>query len=374
MRLLIFEEKKQELMELFEIKWKTNNLQPFQFLSANLSKCMPSLTVEDHKSIYFDILSYRILQHIDTQFCDQFDGIDDFNEFNYDEIKKCLPALFVSYHLGSYKSAMAFLIKYNINIVLIADPTAYKYNKDKMHEQYLMAKKAFNSTSDLIMYPADMKDLTVQLMSKMGKGYSVLAFIDGNSGANGYFNRDNSQRISLFGQNIFVRNGLPTLSFYLKCPIIPMLSYYDENLKPKWKIYEPIIPVKGERKPGEYVKSSTEYLYSILEKALEKHYAQWEGWMFLQRYMDTEAFNNSIDISNTNVGIHDMFINPNVGLFTIEGKRYALNKENYKIMEITENVFVSIEEGNPEGMTLTQSDINLLYKNGIVKAKLHAAC
>lgn len=374
LRLDIFEESKQELRTSFEKKWETNDLQTFQFLSANLSKCLPSLPVTQHKSAYFDILSYRILQHIDTQFSAQFSGIDDFNEFDYAEIKKHLPALFVSYHSGSYRSAIAFLVKYNINVVLIADPIAYKHNADKMTDQFLMVKNAFNSTSELILYPADKPDLTIQIMDKMRKGYSVLAYVDGNAGANGYFNRDNSQKISFFNQQIFVRTGLATLSFYLKAPIIPMLSFYDENLKPRWNIYDPIIPAKEERNPATYVNKSTRYLYAILEKALEKYYVQWEGWLFLHRYLDIEPFSGLNADTTATPDVSTVMINDNVGLFIFDNKYYALNKENYKLLELTPDVFHLFDKGNMDAiLERPASDIHLLHKSGFLKSRTYAA-
>lgn len=374
LRLDIFEESKQELRKSFERRWQTNDLQTFQFLSANLSKCLPALPVTQHKDTYFDILSYRILQHIDTQFSAQFSGIDDFAEFDYTEVKKHLPALFVSYHSGSYRSAIAFLVKYNIDVVLIADPIAYKHNADKMIEQFQLVKNTFKSGSDLVLYPADKPDLTVQIMGKMRKGYSVLAYVDGNAGANGYYNRDNSQKIPFFGQEIFVRTGLATLSFYLKAPMIPMLSFYDENLKPRWNIYDPIFPAKGEGDPEEYIKNSTRYLYAILEKALERYYVQWEGWLFLHRYLDIERFNGLSTDAAAAPDVSAIAINDNVGLFVLDNKYYALNKENYKLLELTADVFHFFDKGNMDAISERPvSDIHLLYKNGFLKGRTYAA-
>lgn len=360
LRLEIFEESKQELKVSFDKKWETHSLQTFQFLSANLSRCLPAIPESQHKSAYFDILSYKVLQGIDTQFSSKFSGIDDFNEFNYEEIKKHLPAIFVSYHTGSYRSAIAFLVKYNINVVLIADPLAFKYNLEKIMYQFQQVKDAFGSTSEFIVFPADRADLSLQIMGKMKQGYSVLAYIDGNSGSNGYHNRDNSQQIPFFGQEMFVRTGLPTLSFYLKAPIIPMLSYYDERLQPRWNVYEPIAPPKGERNPAAYVDQSIRYLYGILENALQQYPMQWEGWMFLHRYL-TIAPAPVAEAPAETTGIR---INDKVGLFKLDDRYYILNKENYKLMELDEDVFHLFDNKNRDAIIERPlADVQLLYKN-----------
>lgn len=359
LRLEIFGESKQELKVSFEKKWESHSLQTFQFLSANLSRFFPNMPESEHKKAYFDILSYRVLQGVDTQFSSNFSGLDDFNEFNYEEIKKHLPALFVSHHTGSYRSAIAFLVKYNINVVLMVDPLAYKYTLEKIQHQFKQVKDAFNSTSEFIVFPTDRADLSLQIMGRVKQGYSVLAFIDGNSGSNGYLNRDNSLQIPFFGQDIFVRTGLPTLSFYLKIPIVPMLSYYDEHLTPRWNVYDPIVPPKGERNPTAYVEQSTRYLYSILENALQEYPMQWEGWMFLHRYLTIAPSDAGVPASLSNVEINDK-----AGLFMLDGRYYILNKENYKLMELDEEVFHLFNNKNRDAIIERPlADVHLLYKN-----------
>lgn len=359
LRLEVFGESKQELKVSFDKKWESHSLQTFQFLSANLSRFFPEMPESEHKKAYFEILSYRVLQGVDTQFSSNFSGLDDFNEFNYEEIRQHLPAMFVSHHTGSYRSAMAFLVKYNINVVLMVDPLAYKYTLEKMQHQYQQVKTAFNSTSELIIFPTNQPDLSLQIMAKVKKGYSVLAFIDGNSGSNGYLNRDNSLQIPFFGQDIYVRTGLPTLSFYLKIPIVPMLSYYDEGLQPRWNVYDPIVPPKGERNPAVYVAESTRYLYSILENALKQYPMQWEGWMFLHRYLTLPAADAGVPSSLTGISINDK-----AGLFMLDGRYYILNKENYKLMELDEEVFHLFNNKDCDAIVQRPlADVHLLYKN-----------
>jgi lauroyl/myristoyl acyltransferase len=364
MRLNIFEESKQELKAKLDQRFNTDSLQTYQFLSANLSKCIPSIPTDQHRDAWFDIMAFKTLQHIDTEFSSRFTGIEDFNEFNYDEIRKLLPAVFVSFHIGSYKSAVAFLVKYNINVVLMVDPTTYKLGKEKFVEAFQRVKTAFNSTSELELYPADRQDLVIQIMGKMKQGYSVVAFIDGNSGGNGYLDRENSLKVPFFGQEIYVRTGLPTLSFYLKRPIIPMLSYYDDELNARWKVYEAIAPPKGERDPAAYVDQCTRYLYGIFEEALNKYPMQWEGWMFLHRYLNTAPFDALYPAVGGPADASAAAINDNIGLFVLDGKYYVLNKENYKLMELEPDMFQILKESNTAAIKERPADeLQPLFKN-----------
>ena len=367
LRLEIYEEQRMLLKEYIDKKWDNFDLKNYHFMSANLSKCLPGIAAEQHKEVYHDILSYRALQSIDTRFYEHFDNIDDFNDFNYEEIKEQLPAIFVSFHLGSFRSALAFLVRYNLDVVLIIDPLPYRLQKDAIIAQYEVMKKAFGSASDLVIYPADKRDLSIQLLDKTGKKYSVLAFIDGNTGFNGTFNQKKSQVIPFLGQEITMRKGLAMLSFYSGRPIIPMLSFYDERLQPRWKVFDPIAPVAGAN-GDEFARDCLHTLFGILEGALKKYYAQWEGWLYLHKFLNTTLFEHT-GLSEEGPAA---FVNPHAGLFAYEDNYYVLNKENYRILEISAEVFFTLSQGDIDN-TIKASERTILFSNGILKNRIQHA-
>jgi lauroyl/myristoyl acyltransferase len=368
LRLEIYGEQRQLLKTYIEKKWDNFDLKNYHFMSANLGKCLPGIAAEQHKQVYHDILSYRALQSIDTRFYQHFDNIDDFKDFNYEKIKEQLPAVFVSFHLGSFRSALAFLIRYNLDVVLIIDPLPYRLQKDAIISQYEVMKQAFGSASDLVIYPADQKDLSIQLLDKTRKQYSVLAFIDGNTGFNGTFNQKKSEKIPFLGQEIAMRKGLAMLSFYSRRPIVPMLSFYDDRLQPRWKIFDPIVPAAGAT-ADEFAKDCLHTLFGILENALKEYYAQWEGWLYLHKFLDTSSFGNT---GLTKEG-PQAFVNPHAGLFAYEQHYYVLNKENYHILEISEEVFSTLSQGNIDKDTINPEERSMLFSNGILKNRIHHA-
>lgn len=347
-RLTVFKEECDKLQTYVDSKWENFDLKNYHFLSANLNKFLPNISEETHKKAYHEILSYRTLQGIDTQFYKLFNTITDFDFF--ESSISHLPAIFVSFHIGSYRASLALLIKKNINAVLVMDPQAYHLQKNDVFEQYNTIKTFFNSTSDLIVIPADQKDLALQMLKQTKKGYSILAYIDGNNGFNGSFNQQNSLKIDFCGQKILVRQGLAMLSYLTKSPIIPMISYY-EDFNQRWKFHDPIYPTKQES-AEEYVSKSIQAIYKILESYVVKYPFQWDGWLYMHKFLANSVNSNPIDYT---FNANDTFeINKKIGLFSFENKYYVLNKDNYKIFELSETVFSAL---NSKGKTAINKDL-----------------
>jgi lauroyl/myristoyl acyltransferase len=336
-RLNIYQEECKKLQTYVNAKWENDDLKNFHFLSANLSKFLPNISENQHKKAYHDILSFRTLQGIDTQFYESSDAIEDFGLF--EETMPHLPAIFVSFHIGSYRSSLALLIKRNINVVLVVDPLAYTLQKGDILNQYEKLKIFFCSNSDLIIIPADQKDLAVQMLAKTKKGYSVLAFIDGNNGFNGSFNQDKSVKVEFCGHQILVRQGLAMLSYITKCPIVPIISYY-ENYNQRWVFHSPIYPKTG-IDAKKYAVDSLQEIYSILESYVLKHPFQWDGWLYIHKFLSK---NDSTSISNTSMKGNDNFIiNKKIGLFSYDGKYYVINKSNYKTYQLNRSIFSTLK-------------------------------
>lgn len=363
LRRQIYQEQKEMLLNYVDKKWQSHDLKNFHFMSANLNRMLPSIPQEKHKEIYHSILSYRALQGIDTKFYEHFDGVEDYEQFNMSKIEKDIPAIFVSFHLGSFRSALAFLVKKNLNVVLLIDPLPYKLQKKSILGQFNDMKDAFCSKSNLIIYPADRKDLAIRLLDKTKSGYSVLAFIDGNTGYNGVFNQSHSTRIDFLGQKIYMRKGLAILSYFTKCPIIPMLSVYNKELSPRWKIYDAIYPDYS-KTANDFADATVRKLFAIFEKALLQNYKQWEGWLYIHKFMQLDNLKER-DHNQSVVRVEDLKVNRLAGLFMQDDKYYVLNKEDYSIIQISESIFEILLKKD-DFSNLEDDTLNYFMRKGIL--------
>ncbi len=356
----LYERKKVELRKYFDKKWENYDLKNYHFLSANLSKFLPNIPKSNYKSFYFNTLAYKTLLNIDTSYGNNFNSIKEADEVSKKIKKQKLPGIFVSYHLGSFKSAVVFLIQANLDVVLILDPLPYKLQKDLIVREYEKTKEIFSSTSNLIIYAADRKDLTIRILSKTKENYSVLAYIDGNTGMRGEFNQANSIKLDFLGQKVFFRKGLAVLSYYTKCPLIPILSHYDEENHPHWEIKESIIP-NSKWNVQEYTMYATVKMLKILEEALLLYPEQWEGWLYFHKFIEIEQKDVCVDVKNNS---NRCLVNPNIGLFIYDGKYYVLDKNTYRILELNKETFLKLDDEyfNVEGEDI-ESVIFLKQKN-----------
>lgn len=198
----------------------TNELKSYHLVSANLLKYMPDIDPTNHREIYEKLLKFKAIENI-PHFFKTFDLDNFFVNLPPERFSKNLPAIYVSYHIGAYRTAILPMVKNNINLVIIIDTSIYSLEKlEKPLMAHLnFAKELFpTSTTDLKILSANDKKTVIELIDKIYRGYSILTYIDWNSGFN---NTDNNIKINFFSEKISIRQTIAYLSFYSKCPIIP---------------------------------------------------------------------------------------------------------------------------------------------------------
>lgn len=364
MRLQAFEQEKIKISNYVEKKWLTDDLKNFHLFSANISTFFKvAYDEKQHKEYYKELLNYRVLQGIDTHFYTMLDQVGDFQK---NKINTTSPSIFVSFHIGSYRAILALLIKKNLDIVLLMDPHAYALQSKDVMNQYENIKKLFQSSSNIVILPANKKDLALDILMKTRQGYSILAFVDGNNGFGGSFKQDHSLRVDFMGKDIMVKQGLAKLSHTLSLNIVPIISHYDD-VKQKWEFHSPIVPSK-ENIMEDYTQKTMQNLYKILEGEVRKNPMQWDGWLYIHKFLadkiETAKCENSYDAKNL------YKINDSVGFFCLENNYFLINRSNYKVFEISKPVYfvlkASAQKSHLSKDDMKKHDLQVLYKEQIL--------
>ncbi|MCF6181692.1 hypothetical protein [Lutibacter sp.] len=70
---------------------------------------------------------------------------------------------------------------------------------------------------------------------------------------------------------------------------------------------------------------------------------------------------------------NEFIVNQNTGLFKYDNKFYILNKENYRIIELTKEIFNKVAKNSTFRKNNNNEDVRFLVEKGIliIKNKIH---
>lgn len=342
--------------------FNNNELKSYHLVSANLLKYMPDINPENHREIYQNLLKLKILENI-PQFFKTFNLDNFFINLPEKKFSKNTPAIYASFHTGAYRTALLPLVKNNINLVIIIDTTIYRLEELEkvLLSHFDLAKEIFpDSTTHMKILSASDKNTIIELMEKIGKGYSVLTYIDWNSGFN---NTNNNIIVDFFHEKISVRQSIAFLSFYFKCPIIPLISYYDKDYEPHWIMFKSILP-NNFTDVRDYAHYAMQNLYTYLQETVLNHYNEWQGWFHIHK---SNIFKSNNNVSKNNFEPELSYkITGYAGLFTISNSYFVINKLTYKIVKLTKELYNQLLCNNLE-KNMGLNILKQLYNNGIIK-------
>ena len=351
----------------------------FHFVSANLLNFLPQVPPAEHEQVYLRICSMTERLRLEPDKPQLIERLEVEGQANCLENPSQLPALFCTYHLGSYRALIGFLAKAGVDFVLAMGGTIYQQQRDKIREQVtafqqVYGKKAFFEAVDVTTANA-----TLELTTHLTKGRSVVAYVDSNTGVGGVYQRDDSMlRFNFLGKPIYARKGLSVLSFLTKRPLIPVISYYKradsaEDTTTHLRFYPPIHPPVSRDGRNDYFISATTRLYEVLAKALERYYDQWEGWVYVHKYLDfaslkaTTADEAEVDISVApNAPL--AFNKARYGLFKINEEGYLFDKKRYSSIKLSASLFGLLN--HPDHRCLPPGSLSPSLLQGLVAREI----
>ena len=303
---------------------ETYNLVNFCTMSHNIFNFMPSIPGDEHWDIYKKIIRDRILSSNNDYFL-TFDYQNMMRNFSREKLAPYLPAIIASFHFGE----VAFTKKF-----------------------YPESTTVF----DLLSYTS--KTLFFDMIKKIKEGYSVMWFPDW---ADKYVKPEECVEVTFLGKKIFIPKGLAIFSFMSKRPIVPLFSFYDEEMQPECVIGDIIQP--GDLNMKDYIATATKKLYSELEKNLKLHCNHWEGWFNIHRFTVGNDAMPEFTIPDMNEN-KERKLNDMSCLFCIGKNSFVMNRETGKIIELDDVMFDKIRHAQFNDMQY--DDLRILYRNGIL--------
>ena len=322
-----------------------------EFASANLHHLLPDIPMREHAKIIDEILLHRLMAELDGDSAFLLGHTDVEDRHSVLKSTKTNPAIFCTFHLGSYLLINMFLVGHNYNYLLpVEDYSAQKSTFLGLINGY---QNKFGSNSQFILVNAEEPTAALTMARKARAGWSLLAYLDGNTGVQGAARRDAKMlKTSLLGRPMYARKGIAFLSHFLKLPIVPVFCEITGNLERRLVFHDPIEPVGSGDDRDMYCQKVTEQLYALLGEFLKKSPSQWLGWLDMQQYLDLDAITpfEATEIteqaaeSRGEIATDQLVFNhERFGFIVRDGERALLDKLTYEFLSVPESVYAVLE-------------------------------
>lgn len=324
-----------------------------EFASANLHHLLPDLPMLAHPQIIDEILLHRLMAELDEDGLFLLDNTHIEDPHSVLPAAKNTPVIFCTFHFGSYRLVNMLLMSRSFNYLLPVEDHVYTAQKGIFMDHTEGYKKHFHSTPQFVVVNAEEPTAALTMARKARAGWSLLAYIDGNTGVQGAARKDAKMlRVPLLGRLIYARRGIAFLSHFLKLPIVPVFCEFMGPVERRLIFHDPIQPSGADADRDAYCQSATEQLYALLGAYLKKSPSQWLGWLDMQMYLDLDATTRieTTDLMEQAAGADEevvaqrlVFNHERFGFIVREGERVLLDKLTYEFLSVPESVLAVLD-------------------------------
>lgn len=323
-----------------------------EFASANLHHLLPDIPMRAHERIIDEILLHRLMAELDEDSFFLLDHARIEDPHSVLDTAKTEPVIFCTFHFGGYRLINMLLISRSFDYLLPVEDHIYTAQKEIFLEHSQAYQKHFRSTSQFTVINAEEPTAALTMARKARAGWSLLAYLDGNTGVQGAARKDAKMlKVSLLGRPIYARKGIAFLSHFLKLPIVPVFCEITGPVERRLIFHDPIAPRDSESDRDAYCQRATEQLYALLGDYLKKSPSQWLGWIDMQQYLDldvTMPFESAKTTGQATeaeevVASRLVFNHERFGFIVRDGERVLLDKLTYEFLSVPESVYAVLD-------------------------------
>lgn len=231
---------------------------------------------------YNNLRGVLALNHL----CEQKDLFN--NTYSISEyIHSISPRIYVTLHIGCYEEIVCYLIKKEGKVCIPV--TERVYNHEIKHYVRNLENKRIKP-SQLVFVNIESSMGLRQIIRYAQNGYSLLCYIDGNSGVGGMSRNDSKlERIPFFNTIIHVRKGVEYLSKILNAEVVPIYSYIEDVSYNLQVVVMPPVVVNSNS-------SITKEIWYIFSRIIWKYFLQWEAWLYVDEFIDQDSDDTIIQL------------------------------------------------------------------------------
>lgn len=330
---------------------RERKMRQYYFAYANFKTLMPELIEgKSGESVFVEMLKVRARTPLDHRYLEKIEEITFSGAYENIVQQRGGPFIFCSYHLGSYRKIVSLLASLGYDFTLLVDQGVYDNQKAESEGLVRDINERYGVHSDFQVLNAETFGAAMTMVKQLREGRSIVAYIDGNRGSGGK-PQDESQvlKIGFLNQEIYVRQGLPYISYVAGVPIVPVISYRETPDNITLHFYPPMTPAVGESRRA-YCLETTKKLYTYLESNLRKYPLQWEGWLYIHKYLDTKSLAPKAPLQKSSEKTSWTFNARRYGLYQFGQEWHLFDSDTYQTYIIPEAAFRWFEQVIQEGL------------------------
>lgn len=350
----------------------------YHLVSANLQNLIPAIAAAQHARLIREMYFFQKWAARDQHCTALLDTIQ--TEGELPDWSQCdsHPAIFCSYHLGSYRLIIPYLVKQGIKLTLLIDANVDRRQRDDFFEVVNAARARYGIVENHFeIVNTETPNVMFTLLRALKKGRSLMIFIDGNTGVDGKStDADKLQAVRLFDQTVFSRKGLAYLSWSAKVPVIPLVAYRNPHdlWQNRLRFYPPVLAsdnLEGGR--DAWCAQVLQHLYAILQQQLARICSQWESWRYIEHSMllpTLPATTRSIDAGQLGATTRLTLNRQRYALFRFDDTQFALFDRSAYHTTLIGQAFMDCLLGFDEGGLLLAQALGLAGMNMGLVVKL----
>ncbi len=170
--------------------------------------------------------------------------------------------------------------------------------------------------------------------------------------------------IPFMGERISVRQSLACLSYYSRCPLVPLRSSLSRDHEIRWRLFDPIVP-DGKMSMADYSTSAMSRIFGLLEERLSTEFDQWQGWLQIHKMLVLEDPPKRSE--SDSIG-EEYRLSAYAGLFIVGDSFFVMDRRTYKVIRIDKKWYdlLAASGGKPFGIPFPKEEAQALRGYGIL--------
>lgn len=273
--------------ESLDLQREQGYLIRFTTFSANMQNLLPEIPRTQHERLFRELLLQQIFTSFDQECLSAGDlvklkgGADSL-------MTPDQPRIYCTYHLGSYRQLTSILYRRGVDCVLLVGSNMNRHQGGDLQGHIDALRQQRGLTNAFRIVDTGNPTSVMTILRELKAGRSLVVYVDGSpETAPQPGEEDKFLSVQFGNRRVMTRKGVAYLSHVSGVPIVPVVSYRQDNLVNVLECLESIVPDKRTDRET-YCQKTLQRLYSMFWTYLNRYPGQWEGWNYVHSFLEPE--------------------------------------------------------------------------------------